>query len=147
MALSLFFSSRQTSSTLRIRLTSALMKINSPSGFSCRHFAAIRAAASWERPMKYARGDCADRANSVKAASPIPFVAPTKTATRPAGSVLDTFAFDDCTSGKETILEDRVRWWTQDAPRYITTRSTFSKRIEHGSEYCIYIMAIQAPCS
>jgi hypothetical protein len=32
------------------------MKVNSPSGFNCRHSAVMRAAASCERPMKYARG-------------------------------------------------------------------------------------------
>lgn len=35
----------------------------------------------------------------------MPFVAPTKTATRPAGSVLAIWAFEDWTSGRETILD------------------------------------------
>lgn len=64
----------------------------------------MRAAASCERPMKYARGDRAERANSFRVASPMPFVAPTKTATRPDGSVLAIWAFEDWTSGRETIL-------------------------------------------
>jgi hypothetical protein len=101
---SLLWSSRQTESTFRIRLTSAFMKVNSPSGFNCRHSAVMRAAASCERPMKYARGDRVERANSFRAASPMPFVAPTKTATRPAGSVLAIWAFEDCTSGSDTML-------------------------------------------
>lgn len=65
----------------------------------------MRAAASCDRPMKYARGDRAERANSFKAASPMPLVAPTKTATRPAGSVSAMWAFEDWTSGRETILD------------------------------------------
>jgi hypothetical protein len=96
--------SRQAASTFRIRLTSAWMKMNSPSGFNWRHSAVMRAAASCERPMKYARGDRADRANSFRAASPMPFVAPTKTATRP-GSVVAIWEFEDWTSGRETILD------------------------------------------
>lgn len=102
---SLLWILRQTASTFRIRLTSALMKVNSPSGFNCRHSAVMRAAASCERPMKYARGDRDERANSFRAASPMPFVAPTKMATRPAGSVVAIWAFEDWTSGKETILD------------------------------------------
>lgn len=55
--------------------------------------------------MKYARGDRAERANSFRAASPMPLVAPTKTATRPVGSVLAIRAFEDWTSDRETILD------------------------------------------
>jgi hypothetical protein len=53
---SLLLISRQISSTVRIKLVSALMKIYSPLAFNALHSTAIRSPASWERPTKVDTG-------------------------------------------------------------------------------------------
>ena len=101
---SLLLISRQTSSTVRIKLVSALMKMYSPSEFSALHSAAMRSPASWERPTKYTRGWRAYLANCLSVVSPIPLVAPTKTAIRPGGRVEGMREFEDSMSGRETMV-------------------------------------------
>lgn len=87
-AFSFAFISLQISSTTRIKLTSAFMKIYSPPGLSAWHSATMRSAASWDRPTKYARGLYEYWANFFSVISPIPLVAPTKRAIRPVGNVV-----------------------------------------------------------
>ena len=93
-----------TSSTTRIKLTSAFTNIYSPSGLSALHSATIRFPASWERPTKYARGWRECFANCLRVASPIPLVAPTKTATRCGGRADVIKRLDDWTWERVTIV-------------------------------------------
>ena len=54
--------------------------------------------------MKYARGRRECFANCLSVASPIPLVAPTKTATRSGGKVEAIKEFEDWTEESETIV-------------------------------------------
>lgn len=103
-AFSLLLMSRQMSSTVQIRLVSALMKLYLPSEFRALHSAAMRSPASCDRPTKYTRGSRACLANCFSEVSPTPLVAPTKTATRPGGRAEAIRELEDWTSVRETIV-------------------------------------------
>ena len=104
MAFSFALIFSHTSSTTCIKLTSAWIKMYSPSELSVLHSERIRSPASWERPIKYARGWRECFANCLRVASPIPLVAPTKTAMRFGGKVEAIKAFEDWTEERVTIV-------------------------------------------
>ena len=102
--------SRQMASTFFSSEVSDWMNVKEPLGFEAWHSLAMRAPASSERPMKYTRGLVVWRANCLRVASPMPLVAPTKTATR--------------------LLVREVRIWALEA--WMALRETMMVVLEYG---------------